>query len=163
MKSSVTVTVSPTLRPTPVALSKMRVSRDAFDISEDVLQPLADAFCRFSAEYLRIAVVAVGKRNDKIFAPQTFTIHIEIGFSEIDFRIPWFPYELLRRFILNVFPYDLHIPLYCFIAPGISFLADQTVIDPPGSMVLLLPVFPVFIEPAGNGLLVWIKYRLVLL
>ncbi|WP_243689568.1 hypothetical protein, partial [Geotalea toluenoxydans] len=40
--------------------------RYAADIGKDVLESLANAFSGFSAEYLRKAVIAVGKREGKV-------------------------------------------------------------------------------------------------
>ena len=121
--------------------------RDTPNVVEDILKPLADAFCSFAPKYLVISVVAEREGYGKVFPADAFGIFIEIRLSEVNLCAAGLPDEFLCSFGLDIGPDSVHEFLDRIIASGKTVFLLQAFVDALGSMPLLGPVFLVLLKP----------------
>ena len=117
---------------------KDQQTRYTIQILEDVLQALADAFCRLAAKYLNKTVVAVGEGHHEIFPVAGRTLHLEFSFTEIDLCCARFPDKFLRGFDCLCLAVPAHITLDGGIGSGEICLFLQLVKDPLCGMLLFV-------------------------
>ena len=135
---------------------KDQQTRYTFQILEDVLQALADAFCRLAAKYLNKTVVAVGEGHHEIFPVAGRTLHLEFSFTEIDLCCARFPDKFLRGFDCLCLAVPANIALDGRIGSCEICLFLQLVENTLGGMLLFVPVPLVLFQPLVNQRLIGI-------
>src|SRR5699024_4787981 len=111
------------------------------------LQALADTLRSFSAEYLAVSIIAVRERHGQIFLAAELPGLIKVSFPKINLCRSGIPDQFQVCFLRLDGTAFLHVALDNAVTPGIAMFLHETLIDSLSGMVLLSPMFLVFVQP----------------
>lgn len=120
---------------------KDQQGRHTADKFKDILEPLADTFRRFTAEYLAVTVITVRERNGKVFLSDKCSRFVEISLAKIHLGRTRVPDKLQIRFFNPLGTEFFQIALDDAVTAGIAVFFCQTFIDALCCVVLFAQCF----------------------
>lgn len=133
--------------------------RDAADVPEGVLEPLADALGRLAGEQLAEPHVGVGEAEREEVHARLLPLEDHVDVAEVGLRLAGRPHQLheghVRRPHLG--PPLAHVSLHDAVAALVGRLPEQALVDPLGGVALLAPHAPVRLQNGVDERLVGVE------